>query len=157
MAAGGLEAAMRSMGKMSIVGGLLLGLAVVIADALFQCGWNANDPNRSAEQARSFRPHAGDDSDGKMWGIEGINILFIVGRTPIECQPFAPCSSGGTRTRRHSPSVWARSPSCSPAFTSSRFGREGLVPTTPIFSRHFSKRQSVAAVASPATPSDSSQ
>lgn len=23
--------------------------------------------------------HAGDDSDGKMWGIEGINILFIVG------------------------------------------------------------------------------
>jgi hypothetical protein len=23
--------------------------------------------------------HAGDDSDGKIWGIEGINILFIVG------------------------------------------------------------------------------
>ena len=22
--------------------------------------------------------HAGDDSDGKLWGIEGINILFIV-------------------------------------------------------------------------------
>ena len=22
--------------------------------------------------------HAGDDSDGKLWGIEGINILFIL-------------------------------------------------------------------------------
>lgn len=22
--------------------------------------------------------HAGDDSDGKLWGVEGINILFIV-------------------------------------------------------------------------------
>ena len=24
--------------------------------------------------------HAGDDSDGKLWGIEGINILFVVTR-----------------------------------------------------------------------------
>ena len=22
--------------------------------------------------------HAGDDSDGKLWGIEGINVLFIL-------------------------------------------------------------------------------
>ena len=62
------------MGKMSIVGGLLIGLAVVIADALFQgCRRFQSEDERPVSVT-----HAGDDSDGKLWGTEGINILFIV-------------------------------------------------------------------------------
>ena len=65
------------MGKMSIVGGLLLGLAVVIADALFQAGGMPTITNRKMSKP-VINTHAGDDSDGKLWGIEGINILFIL-------------------------------------------------------------------------------
>jgi hypothetical protein len=32
--------------------------------------------------------HAGDDSDGKLWGIEGINILFYSGRAALERRRF---------------------------------------------------------------------
>ena len=65
------------MGKMSIVGGLLLGLAVLIAEALFNAGGMPTIPITPMSKP-IVQTHAGDDSDGKIWGIEGINILFIL-------------------------------------------------------------------------------
>ncbi len=65
------------MGKMSIVGGLLLGLAVLIAEALFNAGGMPTIPISQMSKA-IVQTHAGDDSDGKIWGIEGMNILFIL-------------------------------------------------------------------------------
>jgi hypothetical protein len=53
---------------------LLLGRAVVIADALFGAGGMPTIQNR-AVSGSIVHTHAGDDSAGKIWGIEGINIL----------------------------------------------------------------------------------
>ena len=52
------------MGKMSIVGGLLLGLAVVIADAL-SGGRDANHHPRQMSKA-VINTHAGDDKRGRL-------------------------------------------------------------------------------------------
>ena len=63
-------------GKMSIVGGLLLGLAVVIADALFHAA--ECRPFQSAdEQARHQYPRRGRQRR-QVVGHRGINILFIL-------------------------------------------------------------------------------
>jgi len=35
--------------------------------------------SKSHREQTDCSDHAGDDSDGKIWGIEGINILFILG------------------------------------------------------------------------------
>jgi hypothetical protein len=42
-----------------------------------QRGRNAHYPNRPVSKV-VVPTHAGDDSDGKIWGIEGINILLIL-------------------------------------------------------------------------------
>ena len=65
------------MAKMSLVGGLLLGLAVLIAEALFNAGGMPTIQIAPMSQA-IVHTHAGDDSDGKIWGIEGLNILLIL-------------------------------------------------------------------------------
>jgi hypothetical protein len=62
--------------------------------------------------------HAGDDSDGKLWGIEGVNILFILAgllfSVGLSLMLF--------RQQAHSvrsASASVRSPSSSPAFRAS--------------------------------------
>ena len=73
--------------------------------------------------------HAGDDTDGRIWGIEGLNILFILAGLLLSVG-LALLLVRHTRPR--SASEWERCPSCSRPHTSSRCGRESRNPTTPI-------------------------
>jgi hypothetical protein len=63
--------------KMSIAGGLLLWSRSPHRRGPLQRGRNAHYQNRPVSKV-VVQTHAGDDSDGKIWGIEGMNILLIL-------------------------------------------------------------------------------
>ena len=71
--------------------------------------------------------HAGDDSDGRLWGIEGINILFILAGLLLSVG----LSLMLFRSQAHSAAFsfgLGCFPSSSPALMSSRSGRADRVP-----------------------------
>ena len=81
--------------------------------------------------------HAGDDSDGKLWGIEGINILFLLAGLLLSLGLSLMLFRQQVHRATFSFGVGSL-PSCSLLFTSSRSGKAGRAPTIPIFWGSFS-------------------
>ena len=121
------------MAKMSIVGGLLPCLAVLIAEALFNAG--GMPTIKSPGEQAIVQTHAGDDSDGKIWGIEGMNILLILAGLILSVG----LSMMLFRQQAHSPSLalgLAPYRLSSWSLTCLGFARESPSTTTPICWKH---------------------